>query len=88
MKVTLKVASMGNAATQLSPAQEGRAWRVKIVWANGAIHHFGKFTSEEEAIRWIAAHPELTKPMTENEPNITRKRVRSRKARLRNLFST
>jgi len=82
------LASMGNATTLLSPVQEGRIWRVRIEWANGAIHHFGKFTSEEEAIRWIGAHPRLTKPVTEDEPSITRKRVRSRKARLRNLFST
>ena len=82
------LASMGNAVTLLSPVQEGRIWRVKIEWANGAIHHFGKFTSEKEAVRWIAAHPQLAKPVTEDEPIITRRRVRSRKARLRNPFST
>jgi hypothetical protein len=24
-------------------------WRAKIVWANGAVHYFGKFTSEKKA---------------------------------------
>jgi hypothetical protein len=34
----------------LSPVQEGSIWRVKIGWPNGAVHHFGKFTSEQDAI--------------------------------------
>jgi hypothetical protein len=46
----------------LSPVQEGKIRRVKIVWPNGAVHHFGKFTSERDAIDWINAHPRLTKP--------------------------
>jgi len=58
---------MGKVATLLSPVQEGGIWRVKIQWANGAIHHFGKFVSEKEAVRWIAAHHQLTKPVTEGE---------------------
>jgi hypothetical protein len=29
---------------------------------NRAVHHFGKFTSERDAIDWINAHPRLTKP--------------------------
>jgi hypothetical protein len=56
---------MGKMATLLSPVQEGGIWRVRIVWANGTVHYFGKFTSEKEAVRWIAAHPQLTKPVTE-----------------------
>jgi len=44
------LASMGQTATLLSPVQEGRIWRVRIVWANGAVHHFGKFASEKEAV--------------------------------------
>jgi len=71
---------MGKAATVLSPVQEGRIWRVQIVWANGAVHHFGKFTSEKETVRWIAAHPQLTKAVTEDEPSITGNRIRSRKS--------
>jgi len=81
------LASVGKAAALLSPVQEGRIWRVRIVWANGAVHHFGKFTSEKEASRWIAAHPQLTKPVAEDEPVIIRRRVRSRKRRPLDLFS-
>jgi hypothetical protein len=49
-------------AAMLSPVQEGRVWRVQIVWPNGAVHYFGKFISEQEATDWINAHPRLTKP--------------------------
>jgi hypothetical protein len=54
----------------LSPVQEGHVWRVKIVWPNRAVHHFGKFTSEQDAIDWINAHIGLTKPDTMDEPQI------------------
>jgi hypothetical protein len=46
----------------LSPMKDGKIWRVKIVWPNRSVHHFGKFTSEQDAIDWIHAHPRLTKP--------------------------
>jgi hypothetical protein len=46
----------------LSPVQEGEIWRVQIVWPNGAVHYFGKFTSKKDAVAWINAHPNLTKP--------------------------
>jgi hypothetical protein len=46
----------------LSSVQDGKIWREKIVWPNGAVHHFGKFTSEKDAVAWINAHPQLTKP--------------------------
>jgi hypothetical protein len=53
----------------LSPAQEDDIWRVKIVWPNRAVHYFGKFTSEQDAIDWINAHSYLTKPEdTMDEP--------------------
>jgi len=39
---------------------------VQIVWLNGAVHHFGKFTSKEDAVDWIAAHSQLTMPAGEN----------------------
>ena len=53
----------------LSPAQEDDIWRVKIVWPNGAVHYFGKFTSERDAIDWINAHSYLTRPEdTMDEP--------------------
>ena len=58
---------MGDVHTQLSPVvQEGGIWRVQIVWPNGAVRYFGKFTSERDAMGWIAAHPRLTKPVAEN----------------------
>jgi hypothetical protein len=52
---------MENIRTLLSPVKEGRIWRVKIVWPNGAVHYFGKFSFEQDAIDWIDAHPRLTK---------------------------
>jgi hypothetical protein len=69
---------MGMDANLLSPVQEGSVWRVQIVWANGAIHCFGKFASEKEAVRWIAAHPQLTKSVTE----VISGRRRKRRARI------
>jgi hypothetical protein len=50
-------------AAMLSPVQEDDIWRVQIVWPNGAVHHFGKFISERDAIAWINAHPRLTEPV-------------------------
>ena len=47
----------------LLPMQEGDVWRVEIVWLNGHVNYFGKFTSEKEAIAWIDAHSNLTKPV-------------------------
>jgi hypothetical protein len=47
-----------------------KTWRVKIVWPSGAVHHFGKFTSEQDAIDWINAHPQLTRPEDTMEPQI------------------
>jgi hypothetical protein len=49
----------------LSPLQDGKIWRVP----NPAVHHFGKFTSEQDAIDLINAHPHLTRPEdTMDEP--------------------
>jgi hypothetical protein len=53
---------LGSMSALLSPVQDGQIWRVKIVWANRAVHHYGKFTSERGATDWINAHPNLTKP--------------------------
>ena len=39
----------------LSPVRDGKIWRVKIVWPNGAVHHFGKFPSEKDATAIILA---------------------------------
>ena len=58
-------------AAILSSVQEGKIWRVKIVWPNGAVHYVGKFTSKKDAVEWINAHPNLTKPEdTIDEPQI------------------
>ena len=48
-------------AALLSPVQDGKIWRVQIVWPNGHVHHFGKFISKRDAIDWINAHLNLTK---------------------------
>jgi hypothetical protein len=54
-----------------SVVQEGSIWRVKIVWPNRHVNYFGKFTSERDAIAWITAHSNLTKPEdTTDEPQI------------------
>ena len=50
----------------LSPVQEGDIWRVQIVWPNGHVNYFGKFTSKRDAIDWINAHSNLTKPFAKN----------------------
>ena len=51
---------MGTGRTVLFAVQEGEIWRVQIAWPNGALHYFGKFTSKQDAIDWIAAHSWLT----------------------------
>ena len=59
-------------STLLSPVvEEGEIWRVQIVWPNRHVSYFGKFTSERDAIDWINAHPNLTKPEdTIDEPQL------------------
>jgi hypothetical protein len=57
------VAPMGDGGAQLSSVQQADIWRVRMAWPNGAVHFFGKFTSEKDAIAWIEAHPNLTKPV-------------------------
>jgi hypothetical protein len=61
---------MATQCTVLLPVREGNIWRVKIVWPNGAVHHFGKFTSKEDAVDWIAAHSRLTMSAEETSPPI------------------
>jgi hypothetical protein len=46
--------------TRLFAVQEGKHWRVQIVWPNGGVHYFGRFTSKKDALAWIAAHEWLT----------------------------
>jgi hypothetical protein len=58
---------MGGGRTVLSPVMAaGGIWRVRITWPNGAVRCFGKFASKKDAIKWIAAHPQLTEPPAEN----------------------
>jgi hypothetical protein len=59
---------MATQCTVLLPVREGEIWRVKIVWPNGAVHHFGKFISNEDAVDWITAHSRLTMPAEETSP--------------------
>jgi hypothetical protein len=49
----------------LLAVEEGRHWRVQIVWPNGAVHYFGRFTSNKDALNWVAAHQWLTLPVVE-----------------------
>jgi hypothetical protein len=49
----------------LFAVEEGKDWRVQIVWPNGAVHYFGRFTSKENALTWIDAHGWLTLPVAE-----------------------
>jgi hypothetical protein len=60
----------------LSPVQKGKVWRVRITWPNGAVRHFGKFTSEKDAMAWITRHPRLVEAPTEDQ--VVSRRVRAR----------
>ena len=55
------LASMGDGGAILSIVQSGAIWRVRIAWPNCPARYFGKFNSETEAQKWIAAHASLTK---------------------------
>lgn len=56
-------------AAILSSVKQGSVWHVRLAWPNGAVHYFGKFTSEQDAIDWIHAHPGLGRPEdTMDEP--------------------
>jgi hypothetical protein len=54
----------------LLPVREGEIWRVRIIWPNGAMHHFGKFAFEKDAVDWIGAHSRLTMPAEKSSPPI------------------
>jgi hypothetical protein len=47
--------------------RKGNIWRVQIVWPNDTVHHFGEFTSKEDAVDWITAHSRLTMPPEETK---------------------
>jgi hypothetical protein len=55
--------TLASMAALLLPVQVGDIWRVRIAWPNGAVHYFGKFTSERDAIDWVNAHSNLTEPV-------------------------
>jgi hypothetical protein len=60
---------LASMAAILSSAKVGSIWQVRIAWPNGAVHYFGKFTAEQDAIDWINAHPGLGRPEdTMDEP--------------------
>jgi len=59
---------METQCTVLLPVRKGNIWRVRIVWPNSAVHHFGKFASEKDAVDWIAAHSRLTMPTEVTSP--------------------
>jgi hypothetical protein len=56
------------ASTLLKPVQNRNIWRVEITWPNAKVNYFGKFASEEDAIRWVSAHGWLTAPPQKTEP--------------------
>jgi hypothetical protein len=51
--------------TILLAVQEGEHWRAQIVWPNGHVRYFGRFTSKKDALNWVAAHQWLTLPVAE-----------------------
>ncbi len=53
---------MGDGGTVLAPVQAHGIWRVRITWPNGKNNFVGKFSSESDALGWIAGHPCLTEP--------------------------
>jgi hypothetical protein len=55
-------------STILSAVQEGNIWRVQIVWPNGSVHYFGRFSSEKGAREWVTNHAWLTLPVTKKTP--------------------
>ena len=57
------LAFMEDVRTQLSPSAKGRDLAREDTWPNRHVSYVGKFTSEKDAIDWINAHPNLTKPV-------------------------
>jgi len=55
-------------STVLLAVQEGNFWRVQIVWPNGSVHYFGRFSSKKGAREWIISHAWLTAPVTKKNP--------------------
>ncbi len=52
-------------AVLLVPVRQDDHWRVQLAWPNGNTRHFGKFSSQPEAERWIAEHHWLTEQVTQ-----------------------
>jgi hypothetical protein len=42
-------------------ASESGYWRVELAWPDRTPRYFGKFDSQEEALKWITRHEWLTR---------------------------
>jgi hypothetical protein len=42
--------------------RKSRMWRVRITTPHGYVRLFGRFSSEQKALEWIAAHASLRVP--------------------------
>jgi hypothetical protein len=60
--------NVSGASTILLAVQEGNIWRVQIVWPNGSVHYFGRFSSKKGAHEWIISHAWLTAPIIKKNP--------------------
>jgi hypothetical protein len=49
-------------SAKFATVRRGRMWRVQITEPNGSVRLFGRFTSENRAREWIAAHSWLASP--------------------------
>jgi hypothetical protein len=59
---------MGDGRTVLSSVQADGVWRVQITWANGSKNRIGKFSTKQEAEKWVADHRLLTEQTVEEPP--------------------
>jgi hypothetical protein len=58
---------MGDERAVLSPVQDGSIWLVQITSPTGEKCYVGKFSSENDAIKWMNNHAWwLIEPITEN----------------------
>jgi hypothetical protein len=61
------LAFMGDERAVLSPVQDGGIWLVQITSPTGEKSYVGKFSSENDAIKWMHSHTWwLIEPITEN----------------------
>jgi hypothetical protein len=58
---------MGDKRAGLLPVQDGGVWLVQITSPTGGKSYVGKFSSENDAIKWMNSHAWwLIEPITEN----------------------